>query len=53
MVIVEVIWRGVLAIPIGQIPAGGEMKTTFAQFFDYADGKIIRQRNYDCFDTFD
>ena len=51
-VILEVIWRGTLAIPLGQIPVGGEMKAYFAQVFEFKDGKIFRQRNYDCFEHF-
>jgi ketosteroid isomerase-like protein len=51
-VILEVIWRGTLAVPVGNIAAGGEMKAYFAQFYDFKDGKIYRQRNYDCFEPF-
>ena len=51
-VIVEVVWRGVLAIPIGKLKAGDTMKAYFAQFYEFKDGKIIRQRNYDCFEHF-
>lgn len=51
-VIIEAIWTGTLAIPLGIIPAGGEMKAYFAQFYEFEDGKIIRQRNYDCFEPF-
>ncbi|MDJ1472377.1 nuclear transport factor 2 family protein [Cytophagaceae bacterium DM2B3-1] len=51
-VIIEVIWTGVLNIPLASIPVGGEMKAYFAQFFEFMDGKIIRQRNYDCFEPF-
>ncbi|MDJ1502088.1 nuclear transport factor 2 family protein [Xanthocytophaga agilis] len=51
-VIIEVVWTGVLTIPLGSIPVGGEMKAYFAQFFEFMDGKIIRQRNYDCFEPF-
>lgn len=46
----EVLWTGVLAVPFGSIPAGGEMRAHFAVFLDFRDGKIIGQRNYDCFD---
>jgi hypothetical protein len=52
VVIIEAIWIGTLALPIGQIPIGGEMKAYFAQFFEFEQGKIIRQRNYDCFEPF-
>src|ERR1700742_477975 len=50
--ILEALWTGTLAIPLGNIPAGGNMQANFAQFFEFKEGKIIRQRNYDCFDPF-
>jgi len=46
----EVQWTGILAVPIGNLPAGGEMRARFAVFIEYKDGKIVRQRNYDCFE---
>lgn len=49
-VAVEVQWTGTLAIPLGTLPAGGEMRARFAVFIELRDGKIARQRNYDCFD---
>ena len=51
-VIIEAVWKGTLAIPVGNTPAGGEMTAYFAQFFEFRDGKIYRQRNYDCFEPF-
>lgn len=51
-VILETIWTAKVAVPIGQIPAGGEMKAYFAQFIEFEAGKIIRQRTYDCFEPF-
>ncbi|WP_417861383.1 nuclear transport factor 2 family protein [Winogradskyella sediminis] len=51
-VIIEAIWTGTLAIPIGNIPIGGQMKAYFAQFYEFKDNKIIKQRNYDCFEPF-
>ncbi len=51
-VIIEAIWTGTLAIPLGNIPIGGEMKAYFAQFYEFQDGKIVKQRNYDCFEPF-
>ena len=51
-VILEAIWTGTLAIPVGNIPAGGQIKAYFAQFFEIREGKIFRQRNYDCFEPF-
>lgn len=51
-VVLECIWRGTLAIPLGSIPAGGQMTAHFAQIFEFKDGRIYRQRNYDCFEPF-
>jgi ketosteroid isomerase-like protein len=52
VVILEVVWIGTLAITVGAIPAGGEMRAHFAVVLEIADGRIVRQRNYDCFDPF-
>jgi hypothetical protein len=52
VVILEAVWKGTLAVPVGNIPAGGIMTAYFAQFFEFKDGKIYRQRNYDCFKPF-
>lgn len=50
VVVVEAEWSGTLAVPIGETtPAGTVMRARFAQFFELEGGKIVRQRNYDCF----
>jgi ketosteroid isomerase-like protein len=49
-VVLEVGWSCILAISVASLPAGGEMRAHFAVFFDFRDGKIARQRNYDCFE---
>lgn len=51
-VILETIWTAKLAVPVGQIPSGGELKAYFAQFIEFENGKIICQRTYDCFEPF-
>jgi len=48
-VAVEALWVGVLEIPLGSLEAGAEMRAHFAMFFELENGKIRRQRNYDCF----
>jgi ketosteroid isomerase-like protein len=48
----ELIWTAVLKIPLGSIPAGGTLRARFAQFIELRDGRIARQRTYDCFDPF-
>ena len=51
-VAVEAIWTATLALPVGSIPAGGDMRARMAVFFEIHQGKIVRQHNYDCFDPF-
>ena len=51
-VALETEWTGVLAIPVASLPAGGEMRANFAMFLEFRDGRIARQRNYDCFQPF-
>jgi ketosteroid isomerase-like protein len=46
---VEAHWTGELAVPLGTLSAGAEMKAAFAMFFHFRDGRITSQRNYDCF----
>jgi ketosteroid isomerase-like protein len=49
-VALEVQWSGTLAIALGSLPAGGEMRARFAVFLEFRGDRIARQRNYDCFD---
>lgn len=51
-VILEAVWTGTISIDIGNLKPGENMKAYFAQFFEFKDGKIFRQRNYDCFEPF-
>lgn len=48
----EVVWTGTLSVPLGSIPEGGDLRARFAIFLELREGKIARQRNYDCFDPF-
>ncbi|HYG64025.1 MAG TPA: nuclear transport factor 2 family protein [Thermoanaerobaculia bacterium] len=49
-IVLEVQWTGTLAVPYESIPVGGEMRARFAVFLEFRDGRIVAQRNYDCFD---
>jgi ketosteroid isomerase-like protein len=49
-VAVEAHWTGVIAVPVGGLAAGSEMRAHFAMFFEFRKGRIHRQRNYDCFE---
>ena len=47
---IEVLWTGTLAVPFGTLSIGSQMRAHSAMFFQFRDGKIIGQRNYDCFE---
>jgi ketosteroid isomerase-like protein len=47
---VEAEWCATLAVPLGSLAAGAAMKAYFAMFFEFKDGRIAIQRNYDCFE---
>lgn len=52
-VALEVDWEGTLAVPIGALMAGDVMRCTSAMFLRFdAEGRILRQDNYDCFQPF-
>ena len=46
---IEVRWTGTLAIAFGSLTIGSQMRADSAMFFVFKDGKIVSQRNYDCF----
>ena len=48
-VAVEAYWTGNLAVPLGTLSTGAEMRAAFAMFFRCREGRISSQRNYDCF----
>jgi len=48
----EVQWTGTLAVALGTLAPDAEMRARFAVFIELRDGKIVRQRNYDCFEAF-
>ncbi|HEY4671685.1 MAG TPA: nuclear transport factor 2 family protein, partial [Gemmatimonadaceae bacterium] len=49
-VALEVHWSGLLAAPVDVLPADSELRAHISIFFEFRDGKIARQHNYDCFD---
>jgi ketosteroid isomerase-like protein len=51
-VALEVLWVGTLAVTVGSLAAGDEMRAHFGVFLTFRNGLIIRQRNYDCFEPF-
>lgn len=51
-VAMEVQWSAVLKVPVGTLKAGESMRAAFAVFLTFRDGKVVHQRNFDCFDAF-
>ncbi|MFH9007442.1 nuclear transport factor 2 family protein [Streptomyces afghaniensis] len=49
-VALEVTWSGTLAVPLGDLTAGQVLRAHIAAFLEFRDGKIIAQRNYDCYE---
>lgn len=49
-VALEIDWTGTLSVPFQDIPAGGQMRAHFAAFLRFKDGRIVAQRNYDCYE---
>jgi ketosteroid isomerase-like protein len=52
MVAAEALWRGVLNVGFGNLQPGDAMTAHVCTVFELRDGKIFRQRNYDCFEPF-
>ena len=49
-VVVEARWEGDVAIPIGRLQPGDTMVAHICMVFRLLDGRIIEQRNYDCYE---
>jgi len=49
-VAMEVIWTGTLRDAAGPFAADQTLRARFAVFMEFRNDRIVRQRNYDCFD---
>lgn len=49
---VEAVWTGRMATDAGHLRKGQELKAFLCMVFEFKDGKIFRQRNYDCYEPF-
>jgi predicted ester cyclase len=48
----EIVWTGRLAVAFDNLPAGSDLTAYVAMFLTFRDGKIVSQRNYDCYPPF-
>lgn len=49
LVMLEYEWSGVLAVPMRSLAPGDTLRGNCAVSLEFRDGRIVRQRNYDCF----
>lgn len=49
----EVEWTGTLAVPFQGLAAGHQLKAYVGMFLTFTGGRIVSQRNYDCYPPFD
>ena len=50
-IIAEYKWIGELKMKAGKIKQGQVLKAHICTIFEFRDGKIYRQRNYDCYEA--
>jgi ketosteroid isomerase-like protein len=49
-VALEMDWIGITAVQIQNLPPNSEMRDHAAVFLHFREGRIARQRHYDCFE---
>lgn len=49
---IEAKWEGEMAVDAGPLKKGQVLSAHFCMAFEFREGKILRQRNYDCFEPF-
>ena len=49
---VRIAWRAKTAAGIAGLSAGSTLTAHIAQFYEFRDGRIRRQRSYDCYEPF-
>ena len=52
-VAMELRWSGTIRSSGGPFKAGQLLRARFAVFLEFRDGRIVRQRNYDCFEPWE
>jgi ketosteroid isomerase-like protein len=52
LVTVETKWTGTLNVPLGRLQPGDAIVAHICMVFTIKDGRIVAQRNYDCYEDF-
>lgn len=52
LVVVEARWEGDLIVPVGRLRPGDTLIAHLCMVFRLVDGRIVEQRNYDCYEDF-
>jgi ketosteroid isomerase-like protein len=47
---VQLTWTAVLAVDVGELAAGSRLVSHVAAFYDFRDGRVLRQSSYDCYE---
>lgn len=50
--VVEADWEATVRTDLGPFKADQNLKAYFCMIFEFKEGKIFRQKNYDCFEPF-
>lgn len=48
--VVEATWTGETSVKLGAVAADTQLKAYICSVFEFRDGKIHQQRNYDCYE---
>lgn len=51
-VAIELRWTAELQVPLGSLPAGATLTAHCGVFFQFREGRIAEQHNFDCFEPF-
>ena len=50
--VIESLWTGTIAMDVAHLKKGDQLKAHICMIIYFKEGKIIRQRNYDCYEPF-
>ncbi|AVX05934.1 hypothetical protein MXMO3_03431 (plasmid) [Maritalea myrionectae] len=51
IVVLEMVWHGTVVKDIPPLRAGQNLRAQCMAIFEFREGKVIKLRNYDCFDA--